>query len=428
LNDLKSKGLRLSEISHKKNEGSASPIIQLPMKEAREGNVEYAFPKKEKQQKPKLRPQLLRRYMLALSFLLAVVIPGIFGSIYYLTIASDRYAASASFTVRSMDGLIGGGDILSSFTGLTSTGSTTSDSYIILRYLKSRELIDKLDSEFDLETIYSRDDADFIYRMKKDLPVEEVMKYWEGMIATSYDSASAIISFEVQAFTSEDAEKIAAAIVRHCQELVNKLSKQAREDAVLFAKKEVSATELRLKLIRQELRELRAKTSAIDPTAAATAQAQLVIELEREIINRRAQLSTISDTLNADAPSIVQLKREIASLETQLAAKRSEVGGEDHSKSPKSSSLAGIIADFERLGVEQEFANQAYTVTLASLARARAEADRQQRFLAVFHAPAKPQDALYPERIFNSFLVFGALLLIWSIGVLIVYSVRDHLR
>lgn len=375
-----------------------------------------------------LRPREVRRLLLKLSFVLCVILPTLFGGIYFAFIASDRYAASAGFSVRSMDSSAVGGDVLGALTGLSSVGSTTTDSYILLEYLKSRELLEALRKDVDFQEAYGSDRIDFLYRLDPTLPIEDLVDYWDWMITTSYDNASSIMTFEVQAFTPEDAQKIAALIVKHSQNLINKLSEQARKDAVQFAKREVASAELRLKILRDEMQRFRSSSRAVDPTATAAAQVELVTGIERQLIELRARMTSLRTSLDETSPSVQQLSRQIAALENQLQRKQQEVGGAPADANTSNPNLSALLADYEKLKVDQEFAQQAYAATLASLERARAEADRQQRFLAVFRAPSLPQDSLYPERILNTVLIFVVALLLWSIGTLIVYSVRDHMR
>ncbi|MCA1299383.1 lipopolysaccharide biosynthesis protein [Stappia indica] len=375
-----------------------------------------------------LRPREVRRLLLKLSFVLCVILPTLFGGIYFAFIASDRYAASAGFSVRSMDSSAVGGDVLGALTGLSSVGSTTTDSYILLEYLKSRELLEALRKDVDFQAAYGSDRIDFLYRLDPTLPIEDLVDYWDWMITTSYDNASSIMTFEVQAFTPEDAQKIAALIVKHSQNLINKLSEQARKDAVQFAKREVASAELRLKILRDEMQRFRSSSHAVDPTATAAAQVELVTGIERQLIELRARMISLRTSLDETSPSVQQLSRQIAALENQLQRKQQEVGGAPADANTSNPNLSALLADYEKLKVDQEFAQQAYAATLASLERARAEADRQQRFLAVFRAPSLPQDSLYPERILNTVLIFVVALLLWSIGTLIVYSVRDHMR
>jgi len=90
------------------------------------------------------------------------------------------------------------------------------------------------------------------------------------------------------------------------------------------------------------------------------------------------------------------------------------------------SAVASMLSTFAKLETEREFAQQAYTAALASLERARAEADRTQRYLAVFVEPRPPEEALYPEvpRGILTTLLLSALA--WALGVLVFYGVREH--
>ncbi|WP_349360286.1 lipopolysaccharide biosynthesis protein [Stappia sp.] len=375
-----------------------------------------------------LRPRALRHLAVKLSFILCVVIPTLCGAIYFAFIASDRYAAGAGFSVRSMDSSVAGGDFLGAITGLSSVGTTTTDSYILLEYLRSRELLESLREDIDFQRAYGGEDVDFFYRLDVSAPIEDIVAYWDWMISTSYDNTSSILTFEVQAFSPEDAERVADLIVGYSQNLINRLSEQARNDAVEFAKKEVASAELRLKIIREEMRDFRSTSNAIDPTASAAAQVELVAGIERELIDLRSRLGSMLTSLDPDAPSVRQIRQQIESLEQELRLKQNEVGVRTSDDPSVGSNLSGLLADYERLKVEQEFAQQAYATALSSLERARMEADRQQRFLAVFKSPSLPQQAIYPQRLLNTGLVFLVALILWSIGVLIAYSIRDHMR
>ncbi|WP_310618943.1 lipopolysaccharide biosynthesis protein [Flexibacterium corallicola] len=384
-----------------------------------------------------LRPQQFRRRMLAVSFALCVALPAVLGSFYFLFLASDRYSSTLGFSVRGMDGGAAGGDFLGSLTGLASTGSTTTDSYILMDYLKSREVVERLSADMGLKQLYSSEDVDFIYRLDPELPIEDFVNYWDWMIDTSFDSTSSIINVEVQAFTAQDTKRLADLVLSYSAQLVNNLSESARKDAVKYAEEEVSRAELRLRMIRARLREFRSTENSLDPTKNAEVQIQLVAELEKQLIDTRSRLSRLVGTIDESSPTVRQLRKQESALLEQIGLKQSEIGGVQgqgrssatgENSEGKFSSLSSLLADYEELVIEREFAEQAYTASLASLERSRSEADRQQRYLAVFQQPSEPENALYPRRFTNSLLLLGVLLALWSLGTLLTYSVRDHLR
>jgi Capsule polysaccharide export protein len=374
----------------------------------------------------KLRPQVFRRRILLLSFLVCVLCPTILGTLYFLFVASDRFVSSAGFAVRSMDAG-SGTDLFGTFTGLANAGSTTSDSYILLKYLKSRAMLEKLERDFPLREAFSRPDIDVISRLDSQSDIEHVLDYWDGMIDTTYDNISGVMTFSVQAFSPEDARQIADLVLSYSTELVNDLSERARADALAFAEDEVRLAEERLRTATENLRAFREAEQSIDPTRSAEVQIQIVGSLEKELLDIRARIAALEGTVDADSPALQTLRRQEEALRRQIEAKQSQISRGETVMGTSGTALSGLLATYEALEVERNFAQQAYASALSSLEKARIEAGRQQRYLAIYETPAVPEYPLYPRRILNSILLAVVLCTIWGIGTLIVYAVRDHL-
>lgn len=373
--------------------------------------------------KTTLRPQALRRRILAISFAVCVFVPTFLGALYFTFIASDRYVAGAGFAVRGMDGG-GGTDLLGAFTGLANAGSTTSDSYILLKFLKSRDLVERLEKDFPIRQAFGGSHVDFFSRLDPTLEIEHVVEYWNNRIHTSFDSTSGIVTFDVNAFSPEDAERIAGLVLSYSKTLVNELSRQARQDAVAYAEGEVERAEARLRNALEQLRQFRASEQALDPARTAQMQLEIVGGLEKQLAETQARISALRGTVDANSPALRSLRRQAEALEKQIAEKQTHMS---EGNNGKDASLTGLLATYETLEVERNFAQQAYTSSLASLEKARVEADRQQRYLAVYTTPTLPQYPLYPTRLLNVFLILIGSIVLWGIGALIGYSVRDHM-
>lgn len=372
-----------------------------------------------------LRPGGFRHRILAISFVLCVLVPSLLGAFYYSFLASDRYVAGAGFAVRGMDASASA-DLLSSFTGLSGNGSTSSDSYILLEFLESRDLVEKLEQTLPFREIYSSPNADFFSRLDPTLDIEHVVEYWERIIHTSFDNTSGIITFEVEAFTPEGAESVATAVLGFSMDLVNELSAQARRDTVAYAESEVAYAEVQLKAAQDALRAFRVAEKALDPAAAARIQLELIGELEKQLSEISARIAALKGVVADDSPTMRGLVRQAQALEQQISRQKEEAGTNGQGKQGKS--LTELLAAYEPLEVEREFAERAYASALTSFETARAEAGRQQRYLAVFSVPALPQYPLYPRRLLNIFLILVGLGFLWGIGGLTVYSVRDHIQ
>src|SRR5262245_35244215 len=373
----------------------------------------------------KRRPQRQRRRILAWSLLLCVLVPTALASLYFGLIASDQFVVEVRFAVRSSNG-VQSGDALSLFGAIPNASYTVTDSYIVFDYLQRRALDDNLSERIRLRKIYARPEVDYLSRFDDTLSVEEFVKYWRKMLKAGFDVASQVVAVEVRAFTAEDAKKVASALLELSEELINEISARARADAVRSSQQEVKRMEDLLRSHRGALRSFRDTQQEFDPTKQAEARYSLLGKLEEALSQAKTKLGNLRSFMGKDAPSVLVINSEIASLERQVAEERAKLGKDEATAARGRETLGGLVANYEELVVDREFAEQAYISALSSLERARVEADRQQRYVAAFVRPTLPEEALYPRRIVASITVFDIALVLWALGVLIVYAIRDH--
>ncbi|MBP2233694.1 capsular polysaccharide transport system permease protein [Sinorhizobium kostiense] len=400
----------------------SAPVIPLRERQDRIKPVE----------KPDWRPAWLknlrlRHAFIGASFLGLVAMPATLASLYMAFIAADQYHSTTSFAVRSIEGGVSS-DILGMFTQATGS-STVSDSYILMDYILSERMAADADRKFKLEKVYATRGFDFFYGIGSGLPIEEKLAYWRDMVTVNFDHASGIMQVTVKAFDRKQSQEIAQFIVDQSDRLVNSLSLSARNDVLSAAQDEVLAAEARLSKARAALRVYRDKSQEISPVEGAKLAVQLIGSLEQQLTQLNADLATAKSQMSEDTPRIRVLKTRIESLEQQLAVERQRLGtGEKRTaaRDPQAGDVAGRIAQFEELETEREFAERAYTAALASLEKARLEANNRQRYLALFIEPTLSELAQYPSRFFNALLMSLALLFVWAIGVMSYYNVRDR--
>lgn len=370
--------------------------------------------------------QQWRRLLVKLSFIPCVLLPALLGVLYFGLIAADRFAVETKFSIRMVSGTPST-DLLGSLTGFSSSGSTITDSYILIDFIESREIIDKLEERMDLRAVYAHEEADFLKGFDAEETVEDFRDYLDGMITVYFDSSSQIITMEVQAFTPQDAQKVSAEILKLSEELVNELSEKARRDTLQNAQAEVARMEDRLRKNRAQMRDFRDEEQDVDPAKTAEGQITFLSNIEASLSTARAELENLLRFMQEDAPRVKVLKSRIKALEDQAAQERARLGVDKSTDGEKSTeTLSAKLESYEVLALEQEFSQKAYVSALTSLELARAEANRQQRYLSAFVKPSLPQEALYPERLLNMVITLIAALLAWGIGVMMVYIVREH--
>ncbi len=355
------------------------------------------------------------------SYSIFVFLPFIFISIYFLFIASDRYVSGAGFAVRNMFNQ-GKPDLLGSVTGLVGSGSSTSDSYIVAKFLESHDLLKSLVNETNFLEFYSSRKIDLISRIPADITIEERLRFWKRYIEASFDPSSGIIRFEVQAFQPEEAHLIASKILEKVEVLTNQLSEQARTDAMYYADQELAIAEERLLDARTNLRIFRKNTNSVDLSASAMSQIELLANLEKDLIEIRARLEVLKESLNVDAPSIKALERKAEALEYQISEKRGglKIAGQINE-------LSYLLANQEELEMKKTFAEASYASAMSSLESARIEASRNQRYLAIYSHPSLPEYPIYPKRTLYCLFSFLGLNLLWGIVILLLFTIQDHL-
>jgi capsular polysaccharide transport system permease protein len=359
---------------------------------------------------------------LALSFIALVLLPIMIAAVYLFTIAADQYVSEFRFSLNSIDPPRV--DPLSLLAGNTSHSPAALESQIVVQYITSRAIVDELDASLDLRRMFSPPEADWWARLPRPTSIEALVLYWRGKVDPFYDPANGTVVVRVRAFTPAEALQLAKAIVAASEQLVNELSLRARRDTVRNAETEVAQAEARLKATLADIRAFRDREGLIDPGKTAEATGSLAARLRDELVRTNADLSTLKSYMRDDAPAVKVLKARIRSIETQQRAVAHDLTDSDRSRND---TLSRQLGSYEQLESERRFAEAAYQHALQGLDQARANADRQQVYIASFVPPSLPEDALYPRQWRSLGVVALIAFALWAIGGLAVQSIRDHL-
>lgn len=370
------------------------------------------------------RPRF-RHKVLFSSFVLGVVAPTVLAVVYLYLIAADQYASKVGFTVHSED-MSSAGALLGGLSMLTQ--SSSSDAEVIYEFIQSRTLVERINRKIDLAKVFSRPAFDPVFTYDTDGTIEDLVDYWQRMVRISYASNSGLIEVETRAFSREDALAIAREIVAESTAVINEMSAIAREDATRYAREELAVAIERLKQAREERTRFRSKTRLIDPAADVQGQMGLMTSLEQQLAQAYIDLNLTLETSSGDDPRVSQSRRRIDVIQTLIEQEKSKFGmGDTENPDVESSEdYPTLMAEYERLSVDVEYANSAYLAAMASLDSAKAEAQRQSRYLASYTTPSMAEASTYPQRGLIAGLTAVFLTLAWSICVLIFYSLRDR--
>ena len=109
-------------------------------------------------------------------------------------------------------------------------------------------------------------------------------------------------------------------------------------------------------------------------------------------------------------------------LGRQIEQERSKFSGD----TAEGESYAQLMQEYEKLAVDLEFAEGANTASRVAYEAALQNGQRQSRYLAAHIQPTAAQKSLTPDRPWLFGLGFGLLFILWSIGMLVYYSIRDR--
>lgn len=361
-----------------------------------------------------------RHWILIFTFLLFVIVPSALAGFYLYTRAADQYASRVGFSVRSEE--TGSAfDFLGSFTNIS--GSSSSDTDILYKFLQRQELVEAVDMALDLESIWSKPQADPYFALKSDSSIEDLLKYWETMVRVIYDPGTGLIEIEVRAFDPNDARAIAQDLLNRSSAMINNLSTVARDDVTRYAREELDQAVQRLKTARQAMTLFRNETQIVDPGADIQGQMGLLNSLQLKLAETLIELDLLVETVRGNDPRIEQARRETVVIQNRINQERRKLGvsGDDDTRV-----FADLVGQFEVLAVDTKFAEQAYISALSAYDSAVAEARRQSRYLTAYLNPTLAETAEYPQRE----VLLGVLMLIlfgsWSILMLVIYSLKDR--
>ena len=372
------------------------------------------------------RPRRRRRRLASLVLFVALFLaPTALAVYYYGWVASPQFRAEAQFSVRGTSEA--GALSQLGLTALPGASSQHADSYILTDYLESEQVIlDLLENQgLDVRRMLSREDIDPVFRLEPDIPVEDLLFWWNWLTNVEFNAVTSNTRFEVYAFRPEDAVRIADAVLAESQRVVNELSLSQREELITVAREEVVNNEERLAEIEAQLRRFRDENALLDPTATAAAQNSIITTLESQLAELETRRRALAATVSASSPTLRVLDTQIRALRAEIEQQRAVIGS-GSAQGSGDDNLAAKASEFAELVLRRDFAVQTLTSARTALETALSDARKQQRYLAVYVRPREPTSTIYPRRVVNTLIAAFWFFVLWAVVTFVYRSVRDH--
>ncbi|MFV0299571.1 MAG: capsule biosynthesis protein, partial [Paracoccus sp. (in: a-proteobacteria)] len=364
-----------------------------------------------------------RHVLLTLSFILLVIVPTAVSGWYLWTKAEDQYVSTVGFSVRKEDSAPAI-DVLGGLTQLAG-GSSAADTDILYDFLRSEDIVARIDAAVDLRGKFSKEwPNDPVFAYDPSGTIEDLTEHWQRQVRVLYDTTTQLITLRVAAYSPEDALAIAKATFEESSRTINRLSDIARDDATRFARDELARAQEKLTGARQALTAFRMRTQIVDPTADLAGQMGILNTLQASLAETLIELDTLRENATDSDQRVIQTEKKIEAIRNRISEEREKFSAS--SEGPGGENYAELMAEYEKLASDLLFDQTAYQSAQAAYDSSLAEAQRQSRYLAAHIEPKLAEASVVPDRPYLLLVVFGAMMLGWSILLLIYYSLRDR--
>jgi len=359
-------------------------------------------------------PKLMRRRTFG-----AALAASLLAAIYWGLVASDRYVSEAHIIIQRTD--------LTSSRGLDFTsllgggGGSHADQMLLRDYLRSVDMLKRLETKLDLRTHYSDWGHDPLSRMWfKNTPMERFHDYYLSRVSIEYEDYSGVVIIKAQGYDPETARAITTALVEEGERHMNDMAHDLAQNQVEFLEKQVGEMGARANQARQALLNFQNKKGMVSPQGTAENLAAIINRLEGQLSDLRTRRAASLGYLMPDSSTVVEMDQQIAAVERQIDKER------DKLVSPGGKTLNSTVEEYQRLEMEAEFAQDMYKTALAALEQGRIEASRTLKKVSMLQTPTEPQYPLEPRRLYNTIVFILIALLLAGIAHLVAAIIRDH--
>lgn len=337
---------------------------------------------------------------------------------YWSVIASDLYVSEARVVVERSDGV---GAATTDFTSLLVGNTAPQDLLLLREYLLSADMLKKLDERLGLRKHYADSRRDPLSRLWfEDASLERFHDYYHKRISVEYDDFARVLVIRVQAYTSEMAHAIAAELVGEGERFMNEMTHRIAGEQVVYIEKQVQDQSERLKAARQALVAYQNANGLVSPRGEVESLSTVVANAEATLSELQVKRNSLKDVFTPQSPAIQQIDAQIAAVERQMAAQRGRM------VSTKGRGLNRVVEEHDRLQVAAEFAFDIYKTAISALEKARIEATRKLKNVAVVQSPTRPEYPLQPRRIYNIVVFVLMTLMLTGVVQLLSAIIRDH--
>ncbi|KAE9629289.1 hypothetical protein [Parasedimentitalea maritima] len=362
-----------------------------------------------------LRPRrrdLAFRLAFVMTFLLCLAFPLLAGTFYYLGYVTPQYEAETRFVLRSALPALPNSQTPRDAN--IASLKIVQDTLVVANFLESPSLVQQLDAEVDLDSVYSRSEIDALSRLSPGQSLEDKTRYFEDFIDVHVSKVSGIITLKARAFTPQDAQSIIQQIFAMAEDRVNRLNSEIWTSVLEVAERNFETASEQLRAVRTRYGELQNASGVFSVELEAKALTEVLYVLRKELIDLKNRRASLLLEVSETHISVVHLNRSISVRQDQVESLKAELAS--------AQSAFGTLSDsqqlFDELEVKIDVAQERFKLTAGELEQAKLMNTVQMLYLERFMLPALPQDSVYPVVTWELAKLIVLCLAVWGLMAL----------
>ncbi|NYT36435.1 ABC transporter permease [Allopusillimonas soli] len=350
-----------------------------------------------------------------------VVIPMAIAILYYALFAVNRYVSSAQAVVRQA-----GNDAEAMVPGLAMmiagvNPASREETLYLREYILSTDMMQVLDDKLQWRKHFEQQRRDPLFWIFDTTSQEDELDFYRRLVQAYYDETTGLLAVEVQALTPKFAQEVLQTILDESDRFVNELSHSLAHEQLRFAESELALARHKYEEKKRAMVDFQANSEYLNAQSSAEARATIIATLEGDLTREKAKLKALMSSLGNNTPQVRQQRVRIDAMSRQLEVEKKSLLSSD-----KGDKLNVIAAAYRDREIDVGLAEETYKAAMAAAENARIEATKKIRSLVRVVSPNMPQEAIYPERIYNLFTILIGLLLLYGVVRFVIATIEDH--
>ncbi|RUM68006.1 MAG: hypothetical protein DSZ07_07755 [Sulfurovum sp.] len=348
-------------------------------------------------------------------------------TIYYIFyIETEKYSSKSIIMIKDLSqkqSISPLGSLL-----LPSGSKSMTDAKLLGVYIKSFDMFNVLNQEFNLTNYYKSNQIDFFHRLSDSiflpsylLNMQNVLSEYNRDLSIVYDEASGTIEIGFAHADAKTAQRIVQKIIDESSKILNLFENKNTEVILNFLKKQEHQKHQLFIDSLEELLSYQNKNRTIDPKVDIEVKNKILAGLESELIQKNVQYNSKAQYLNKKTAEMKLLMGNIKYIKKSIRKIKASITGDKGKKE-----LNANMSDFTLLESKVEFNKKLYIQTLVKLEETKILVSQNTKNLIVVTKAQVADSYSHPNKIKDSFSIFIILSFLYGIMTLIFTIIRDH--